>query len=1030
MRALLTAIIHRPIATSMFYLFLLLLGVISLRGLEVNLLPDLEYPRLTVVTLYSNASPEEIEHLISTPITESVGTVSGIRSVSSESMEGVSFVTVQFDWGTNVDFAAMDVREKVDLIRGILPEDAGKPVVTKFDPAAASMFEIAFFPTGMSKPRDLKFFLKSEVKSHLDRVDGVAHVEFSGGYDKEIRVDVDQAAMVSHGISLDEIINAVESSNLNVPAGHITQKDRDLLVRTIGEYRNVPDVGRTVVGRNDAGVPVSLSSIAGVYDGYRERTGLALYNGKEAVIASLYREAGKNTIEVANRVRNEINRLNKVYEKDFKAVVIYDESRFVKSAVDGLKQDLIMGGLLAFLSLFIVLKNLRSPFVLLTALPISVMVTFVLMYFQGLTLNLMTLGGITLGVGMLFDAGNVTLSAIERHSQAGQSHRQAAVAGALEVSGSVTTAVLTTVIIFLPIVFLKGVVGVVFAEMALTVIYSNMVSLVVALTLVPMLSGLAPVKQGNTPMRLRFFFDRVSMHEDRLITRYRQLLESVIDRPSFLLTRIGIAFMAALVILLFVERESTPKVDSGVVDILIENTRGSTLQSTADLVSMIEDRLSANPDVEHILARVGYDEQQILTRKGGDFGTHRATMKILLRENRAISSRELAEVLRKSLPSSEGVRITVNVSEDLIGSLLSPDARGIAIDIQGDDLDTLVDIGRVIRSDLAKISGLVDVRSSIEEKNKEFHVLVDESKLSGMQISESQVSYLMRSAVMGMTATRLRDGDRLIDIRVRFREEDRASAESLSGFLMKSPSGSYLHLAEFARIENREGYTSILKSGGIRVNRIQSTVQGRKQKDVLADVEDYVERLRLPVGYSVRFAGEKESIDESFRELTLALLLAVILIFMLLAGYYESLKFPAVMLASIPLVLIGIAPALFFTGKSLNISSFTGIILLVGIVVDNAALFYEYVEILHKEGHTLRDSVLEAATITVRPILMNGGTTMLGLVPVALELGEGSEFQSPMAVVIISGLLASSLISLFLIPTLFKHLLEARKRHG
>ncbi len=1035
MRLLQKFAVSRPVTTSMFFLGLVLMGLISFRDLEVNFLPDLEFPRLTVVTIYPQSSPEEVENLISSPITDAVGTVSGIDRITSESIEGVSFVTIQFSWGTNVDFAAMEVREKVDLIRGILPEDASKSVVTKFDPSQAPFMELAFFPTGISEHRDLRHFLTTEVKGYFDRIDGVALVQFSGGYEKEVLIDVDHDRLAAHQLSLQELEDAISASNINYPAGHIPMGGMDVLIRTIGEYAKIDDIGRTIVSRGQSGVPIRLSDMAQITDGYRERTGVARYNGQECVIVSVYKEAGKNTVEVADRVKGEFDVIRETFGEQADMAVVFDESLFVRDSIDSLIQDLIVGGMLAFCALILILRNSSSPLILLTVLPISIITTFLFMHLQGLSLNMMTLGGLTMGIGILFDAGNVVLAAIERYIGVGMSPRDAALRGAAEVSGSVTSAVLTTIIIFLPIIFLEGVVGVVFGEMALTVTYSNAVSLIVALTLIPMLSSLRSDRgrdgrdAGPGGIFESLFFRRVAAFELRLDEAYRNRLAKALERPAPVYAAVFVALLGAGGLLFFVERESTPPVDNGIFEISVKNIKGSSLESTSETVRLIEDMLTRESEIKHVISRIGYDEDELMARKGGDVGTHQATIRVVLAEERSAPTREVVARLRDSIRIREDIRVDIHMSEDVLGSLLSPDARAVTLELSGNDLEVLRDIGNRVTDDLADVQGLTDVKASMQDRSREIHVRFDGGRMAVFDLSHDFLARYFRTAIKGSVVTRLRVADEEINVRLRLRESDRRSRNDLDRMLVKSNEGKSVYISSFASIEEEMGFTSVLRSGQSRINRItgELTAEGNRN-DVFAGVEDYITRVRLPPGYNINFAGEKEEIEKNFRELMFAFLLAALLIYMVLAAQFESLKLPLVMLVTIPLVMIGITPALLLTGKSLNISSFTGIILLVGIVVDNAALFYEYVEILQREGKSLRNAVLDSGAVVLRPILMNNGTTLLGLLPIALELGQGTEFQSPMAIAVISGLLTSVFLSLFLIPMLFYAILRKEQR--
>lgn len=1023
--------IERPVTTAMFYLLLILLGSISLNDLEVNLLPDMEFPRLTIITNFQNAAPEEVENLITKPLTEAVGTVKGIDKISSESLEGVSFVTLQFNWGTKIDFAAMEVREKVDLIRGILPEDASKPIVTKFDPGQSAIQEIVFFPVEQSKIQELRGFIKREIKGYLDRVDGVALAQISGGYKKEIMIDIDPASMNAHNVSIRDIQDSVESSNMNYPAGHIEEGQKDILIRTTGEYKNFKEIEKTTVSKNDRNITVRLGTIANVSEGYKERKGLARYNGEECVVVSIYKESGKNTVTVSEAVSVEIERLKKQYEGKVKANIVYDESRFVKQSIDNITGELISGGILAFLSLIFILRNLQSPLILLTVLPISIITTFLLMYLKDLTLNVMTLGGLSLGIGMLFDSGNVVLAAIQRHISNGVPPREASVAGANEVAGSITSAVLTTIIIFLPIVFLKGIIGVVFGEMALTITFSLVVSLIVSLTLIPMLSA----QRGNLiwtgGLEKWSLFQKVSLWENHLDIGFEKKLKEWLDKPGKFFFRIGLIFAFILLLLPFVDREFIPKVDTGEFKVEILTSKGTSLSSTSQLVHEIEVELLKEKEVAHVISSIGYDEEQILSRSGGEVGTHRAQIRVVLSPDRSQNTKNFISKFREKVHYNAEVSVNFHPEEDMLSKILSPDSRAITLEVEGNDLATIAFIGENIRREISKIPGVTDAKGSLEEESREFRIIFDDDKMSIYGLTHTYLAGVLKTALRGTVATRLRINDEEFDVRLRYRQEDRKYKDDIKKMIIRTPSGEAVYLNQTADIKEGKGYSSILRIGQSRVNRLTANIEGVKQSEVISSINDYIERIKLPVGYKVHFGGEKESIDKSMKELSFSFLLAVILIYMLLAAQFESFIIPAVMLCTIPLILIGIIPALILTKSSLNISSFTGIILLVGIVVDNAALFYEYVEILEGESMKLKEAIIASGQVVLRPIIMNNGTTLLGLLPVALELGEGTEFQSPMAVTVISGLLASVLLSLFLVPIAFYYVLKwqrARKK--
>lgn len=1029
MRSIQLFAIGRPVATAMFYAAVCLMGTVAFAELEVNLLPDLEFPRLTVITVFPDAGPEQVESLVTRPLSESVRTASGVGKVTSESLEGVSFITLQFGWGTDTDFAAMEVREKVDLVRGLLPQDAGRSIITRFDPAEEPFMEIAVFARGLERPRDLREFVTENVKGFLDRVDGVARVAVAGGYRKEIEIEVNQARMLARGLSLPELGQRIGTTNQNFPAGAIRAGDRDILVRTVGEYSELRDIGQTVVGSNEAGAPVRLGDLARIRMGHAERTGLARYNGKECVIIGLRRESGKNVVETARRAREEIAGLSRRFGRELELRVIYDESRFVSRSINNLAGSLVAGGLLAFLVLVLILRNLRSPVILLAVLPVSLLATFILLQAADISLNMMSLGGLALGVGMLFDGGNVVLTAIERHRLAGLTPREAALRGAREVTGSVLAAVLSTVIVFVPVVFLKSVIGVVFAEMALTITFSLLVSMVCSLTLIPMLSALDFFRGSRFDLRRFRIIEGAARTERKIENAYGRALGRVLENPRRLFRNVALLFALAWILFLFVPARFVPRVDTGEFIVDVEAPRGSTPEATTGLVAAIEAEAGRLSDVQHVLSRVGYDPDEISDRQGGDVGTHRARLRVILSADRDLSTAGVIQILRDRVRAGRDSRIRFETGGDVLGKLLSPgNAGAVAMDIVGEDLDVIGEAGQELAGRLNGIPGVVDVRAGLARRGREIRFLPDPLRTGIHNLSNEYLAAYLKTAVDGEVITQLRVADREIDVRLRGRKSERASLSALETLRLRTAEGRTVFLVQAGRIERAGVYTSILREGPSRINRVSADLEPDAGDGVLNEIEAAAAGLVLPEGYSVRFAGESENIARSFRELGFAFALAAILIYMLLSAQFESFRYSLGMMGAIPLIVIGIFPALLLTGKSFNVSSFTGMILLVGIVVDAGALFYEYLRLMLEEGQPLRDAIESAGKIVLRPVLMNSATTVLGLLPVALELGQGTEFQSPMAITVISGLVTAVFLSLFLIPCLFYVLMRREAR--
>jgi len=595
------------------------------------------------------------------------------------------------------------------------------------------------------------------------------------------------------------------------------------------------------------------------------------------------------------------------------------------------------------------------------------------------------------------------------------------------VAGSVTSAVLTVVVVFLPIIFLKSVVGVVFAEMALTITVSTLVALVVSLTLIPTLCSLHMPLLTNVNLEKYAFIRKISNFEKWLDSAYERRLQHFLNHPRRLFVPVIVLFVLACCSYPFIQRTFIPRVDTGEFLINVRATKGTSLAAMSEVVSAIENQMKEEPQIQHILSRVGYDEEEVLTTRTADVGTHLAQIRVIMPDDRRTTARALAAELEKKIKVRQDVDVYFVVKSDVMSGILSPESRPITIELAGDDLGTLQDLGKKIKADLVHIEGTSGVVTSMEDQAREFHVTFYDVHMAANNFTNSYLADYLKTAIRGTVATTLHIADEEIDIRLRFREEDRKSVERVMSIPLRASENGVVYLSQMADLQPAKGYTSIIRSGASRINRITADITGRDSNAVYAEIDRYMAATKLPEGYRIAYGGERENISKSFRELLLAFCLSIVLIYMLLASHFESLLQPFIMLGTIPMIVIGVFPALIITGKSLNDSSFTGLILLLGIVVDNAALLYEYMQLLKEEGFVLRENIVNAARLVLRPIIMNNGITILGMFPVALEIGKGSEFQSPLAITVISGLLASAVLSLFVIPVLFYIQMKGRK---
>ncbi|TGK43532.1 efflux RND transporter permease subunit [Leptospira andrefontaineae] len=1010
---------ERPVSVLMGWTAVILFGIIALGKIKITLLPEISFPRVTVITDYPNASPQEVENMITKPLTDSIGTVGGIEKITSESLEGLSIITVQFSFNVSVDYAIIELREKIDLIRDALPQEAGKPIATRFDPSASSFQEIAIFPKSEEDSKSIRTFVRDNVKVYLERIEGMAYVQISGGFEKEVKVEIDSEKMNAYGISIPDIKRYVTSSNINSPAGSLQVGNKDLLLRTIGEYSSLQDIRDTIVGSNQQGVPIDLASFSEIKTLYKERTGISRYNGKDCVILYLYKESGKNAVELSERVSQELVSVNERFKDKLKAKVVYDEAVFIKDSVSGLVSSLIVGALLAFLILVFIIRNLKTPFILLSIIPTSLLATFLCFYVTGISLNMMSLGGLALGIGMLFDTSNVIFSSIERNLEKGKGVSDAAVQGANEVIGSVVSATLTTVIVFLPIIFIKSFIGILFSEMAVAIVISILVSFIASISIIPTLYVTLQNFSIESPWLEKNVFLKSESIYEQILGNYEKRISEYLDNPKKLIFYLGLGLLLSLQFICVLPKEFMPNVDNGEFTIHIETPQGTSLQKTTDITESMERTLSENSSIEHLISKIGYEKDDFIAKKKGGAGSNKATIRVILKDNSRASTKGLIEKYRNKFNSLSGVKIIYENGGDIVANILSPEAGRLNLEIHGEDLLTLRNIGSSIIQKIQSAKAAVDIRSSMEETRKEYAIEFDPVKATSLNLTNEYLAGYVRTANFGSNITRVKlDGEEL-DVRISFRKKDIDSVEKFFYMNVKTPTGELVRLSQIGEIKEIDSQSSVLRSGNSRINAIYGEL---KEDSDISTIESIVSSIKLPPGYSIRFGGEKENIEKSYKDLLFAFLMAALLIYMLLASQFQSLKVSLVMICTIPLMFIGIFPGLFLFGKSFNISAFLGLVLLLGVVVDNASLYYEYLILMKKEGLSNKKAALESGKIVLRPILMNNLTSMLGLLPVVFELQRGAEFQSPMAIVVIIGLLSSFVFSLFLLPVFFYRL--------
>lgn len=1009
--------IKRPMTLFVMVLVVLILGAVSLSRLNVDLYPEMNLPVGAVITEYPGAGPQEVENLVTRPLESILGTVSNLDTIQSVSSMGSSTVIVMFEWGSDMDFAALQMREKVDLIKAFFPDGVNAPAVFKMDPNMLPVIQLAVSGNNATQ---LKQLVDDVIQPRLERVGGVAAVRSMGGEEREIQVLVDQARLQGYGLTLNGLTQVLKGENLNVSGGQVLDGKKDLLVRVTGEFKDIEQIRNVVVG-SPGGVPVHLSDVAEVKDTHKKATQLSRVDGKPGMTLLINKQSGANTVKVAKAVDEALKELEPQLPKDIGVKKVLDQSEYIEQSINNVIKETILGGLLAIVVLIVFLRNVRSTLIISTAIPISIIATFVLMYFNNMTLNLMSLGGLALGIGLIVDDAIVVLENIYRHRQQGYGLVDAARAGTAEVANPVIASTLTTIGVFLPIVFVEGLAAQLFKPMALTVSFSIAASLAVALTLVPMLSSrwLTLDKRPDEHKKWGRVYRASENYFEKLNDSYKRLLVWALNHRKRVIVIVAAMFVASLALFPLIGAEFMPKMDQGMVTVTAEMPNGTALEETNKVAASVEKIAMGIPEVESIFTTVGFTGSQSM---GGTADTDQAqvSLKLKPRNQRSLTADEVAEKMRLATNVFPGVEIKVAASDP------NSDGGGggspVEVRIKGDDLDKLTELGNQSVDLIKSVPGTRQVTSNLSEGRPEVQVLVDRDRAASYGLSPAEVANTVRTAIQGSVATRYRTGGEEYDIRVQLLGGDDALLNDLSGLTVSSPTGMQVPLRQVAELKVSDGPNTINRYEQSRTVVVSSQLLGRDLGSVTKDIQAKLKSLEIPPGYTIEYGGQNKEMQKAFGNLGLALILAIILVYLIMVGQFESLLHPFIIMFSVPVTIIGVVLSLLLTGRAFSVPAFVGIILLVGIVVKNAIVLIDYVNVLRRRGMSREEAILKAGPTRLRPILMTALTAILAMFPMALGLGEGGEGQAPMATVVVGGLAFSTLITLVLVPVVYTSL--------
>ena len=1015
---------RHPITVAMAVLAVMILGLLSYTKLKVDLMPNIVTPHIVVQTSMENTGPEEIENLLSRPIEEAVARVNNVSKISSSSLQGRSMVDIEFNWGTDIDVAANDARARIDRIRDTLPAEAKTPVVWKIDTANKPIMTLAL--TGQKDLRELRRITEEVVQDRLEQVAGVGSVDLDGGYEREISVKVDQSRLEAYGLSLKQVSDRLAQENVDSSGGFATEGKAEYLVRTLARFTSVSDIQNAILTAPN-GVPVRMKDIATVEDTHKEARILAYLDQAPSVGLNIRKQPDANTLEVIDDVKKVLQKLQQDYP-DVAVNITYDQGNYIQNSVMNVQENAILGGLLAVIVIYLFLRSARSTFIVGLSIPISLIATFMMFQFKGLTINLMSLGGLALGVGMIVDDAIVVIENIYRHLEKGKPIWQAVDDATAEIGGAVISTTITVMVVFLPIAFAEGMSGMLFAEFALAVVFSIGVSLVMALTVVPCLATQllhqpAQTPPNTTPNVLTIGLKKILTTWDQLFhyleNKYRHILTTALNNPRKTLLIAFSTLCLSIALLPLVGTELMPATDSGNFTIYVKTPVGTAFDKTNQSIAQVEQVLHETPEITTEYAVVGK-----ILKFGSRPAPNTGYISVTLadKSTRTKTTQDVIKELRGKLNGIPGVTIRF-AATDLITQLLTANKSPVEVKIFGPDLKELSLLTDQTEKIMKQISGIRDVNIEVDDASPELQIAIDRTKASQYGLSTASIAGQIRTAIGGSTATRynLSTAKNEIDVVVQLLENQRKTPLDIYSTNISLPNGQTVLVKDIAHIEKQTGPNVLTREGRSRMILLSANAFDRDKGSITKDLETKLATVNLPPGYSIRLGGDQEEMQSSFTSLALSLGLAILLVYMVLASQFESLTHPLAIMLSLPLSIVGVVLALLITGKAFGLTAFIGLIMLVGIVVKNAILLVDYTNTLRNSGLNRREALLTAGPVRLRPILMTTIATVLGMIPIALGIGTSSEANAPMAIAVIGGLVTSTLLTLLVVPVAYTY---------
>lgn len=1027
--------VDRPLFTASVFIILAVVGLFSLTNLPLDLLPDISYPAISVITVYPGASAEDIETTVTKKIEDAISTVPNLDKITSNSSENMSMVTVSFKWGTNLDSTSSDIRDKIDLIASQLPDDAQTPVLFKFDLTMIPVLQLGV--TADKSYDDLYHICDKKISQALKRVAGVGTVNIIGGKQRQINVDVDRVRLDAYRIPIAQVIGVLQAANMTVPVGSLKVGDLEYSVRIPGEYVSIREIADTIIGSYQ-GRNVYVKDIAQVSDSFVEQTSTVRVNGKLAVMMTIQKQSGTNTVQVSAAAQKMLKNIKDELPSDVEIVIASDNAEEIRLSIENLRSTLMWALMFVMLTVFFFLRNVRGSLIISSVIPFSLIAAFIYLYFSKSTINIISLSSIIIAIGMVVDNAIVVLENVYTHrNKKGEPLRESAIFGTGEVAGAVLASTITNLVVFVPLIMVQGFAAIFFQQLAFTTAVVMTVSLIASISLTPMLASKFLDEDTENYRKNKYlgvFIEKSEKWFNQLDDAYQGLLVWALANRRKVVIGSIVIFFISMPLFMFVGSEFFPSEDSGQIIANVEMPIGTRWENTSAAMEKIENIINDTvPEKRYMLVRAGnpqgsssYGASMFGLKSGSNYGM--LLLRLVPKGERHRSSDDIQHMLTGKLNSIPGIS-NVNFLSMGGANTMMGGGKPISIEIYGYDINTTDNLAERVKAGMQKIPGITDITISRDKGNPEIWFKIDRQKASSFGLNISDIAYTIRNNLYGNAATKYRDSGDEYDIFVRLKEENRQSLEDVQNIFVPTRAGNNIPLLNLAKFELRSGPLMIERKNQERLIKVEANVFGRSVGDINSDIRNMLSKIALPQDIYIKYGGSAEQMKESFGQLGIALLLGIILIYLVMVAQFESLLDPLVIMFSVPFALVGVAWGLLLSGTPFGIMPFVGAIMVVGIVVNNAIVLIDYTNILRARGIHLRDAILAGGRSRLRPILMTTGTTILGVLPIILSRGEGSEFWTPLGYALLGGMLVSTIITLVIVPVGYALIEEKIKRH-